>query len=81
MEALQRAARRLRVEGAGWYMVRVEIVEQGPRDGGLADPALVSTHHDHDWLGHKLPLSAHLCLKHDPRNKPSGLLGGKDICR
>ena len=52
MEALERAARRLGVEGASGDLVGGEIVEQGARDRGLADPALVRSHDNDGWLGH-----------------------------
>src|SRR5206468_1916208 len=52
MEPLERAARRLGIEGARRDLVGHEIVEQRARDGGLADPALVRTHENDCWLGH-----------------------------
>ena len=56
VKALQRAARRFGVEGAGRDVVGAEIIEQRPRDRGLADPALVRAHHNHCRLCHELPL-------------------------
>ena len=63
MEALQRAARRFGVEGPGRDVVGAEIVEQGARHRGLADPALVRAHHDHYRLCHELPLTRRLCSR------------------
>jgi len=40
METPQRAAWRFGIEGPGWHIVGAEIVQQGARDGGLADPPL-----------------------------------------
>ena len=55
MEALERALRRFGVEGAGRNVVGDEIVEQRPRDGRLADAALVRAHHNHCRLCHARP--------------------------
>src|SRR3984957_1963880 len=56
MEALQGAAGRFGIECAGGYVIGIEIIKQGARHGGLADPALVSAYHDHYRLRHELPL-------------------------
>ena len=58
VEALQGAARRFGIEGAGEHVVGAEIIQQGSRDRRLADPAFVSTYHNHYWLRHELPLCA-----------------------
>src|ERR1700681_1437150 len=56
MKTPQRATGGFGVEGAGGYVVGAEIIKQGARDRGLADPALVSAYHNHYWLRHELPL-------------------------
>src|ERR1700721_1404436 len=56
MEALQGAARRFGIECAGGYVIGTEIIKQGARHGGLADPALIRAYHDHYRLRHELPL-------------------------
>src|SRR5882757_8865811 len=61
VKALQRTARRFGIEGAGGYVVCVKIIKQGPRNGGLADPALIRAYDNHYWLRHisyssKLPI-------------------------
>src|SRR3954466_5301014 len=82
MEALQRSARRFRVEGAGRHVVGGKIIEQGARDRGLADPALVRAHHNHCRLYHCCPLTRPPiagCNRPDPKSMsqdvPSLLLG------
>src|SRR4029077_1487730 len=52
MKAFQCTARRFGVEGPGGYAVCVKIIKQGPRNGGLADPALIRAYYNHDWLRH-----------------------------
>jgi hypothetical protein len=41
MKALERSFRSFSIERARWHMMRGEIIEQGPGDGGLADASLV----------------------------------------
>ncbi len=52
VKAHQRTARRFGIEGAGGYVVCVKIIKQGPRNGGLADPALIRAYYNHYWLRH-----------------------------
>jgi hypothetical protein len=54
MEALERAARRLSVEGAGRRLMRAEIVEQRAGHCGLADTTFVGANENHGWSGHEL---------------------------
>ena len=50
VEALQRAARVFRIEGPGQHVLAREEVEQGARDCGLADAALVGANQDESGL-------------------------------
>src|SRR6266581_1389961 len=55
METLERAARRLSIEGSGRHLTGTEIVKQGAGDGGLADATLVGTDEKDSWFGHDTP--------------------------
>ena len=52
MEALERAARRLGIEGARRHLMGAEIVEQGAGDRRLADASFVGTDENDCWFGH-----------------------------
>ena len=52
METLERAARRIGIEGPGRRMIGAEIVKQGAGDGGLADATLVATDENDSRFGH-----------------------------
>ncbi len=52
MKPPERAARGFGIEGAGRNLVGREVVEQGARHGGLADPAFVGSDDDDCRLGH-----------------------------
>jgi|SRR5689334_14952909 hypothetical protein len=52
MKAFQRTARRFGIEGPGGYAVCIKIIKQGPRNGCLADPALIRAYQNHYWLRH-----------------------------
>ncbi len=55
MKTLQRAARVFGIEGPGSHVVGAEIIKQGARDRGLADPALIRAYHNHYRLRHDFP--------------------------
>jgi hypothetical protein len=69
METFQRAARVLGVEGPGLNVVRAEIIEQGARNRGLANPALVRTHHNHCRLCHVCSLKGSPPAEWQPVNR------------
>src|SRR5207245_7348641 len=58
MKTLQGAAGVLGIEGPGLNVVGAEIIKQGARNRGLADPALVRAHYNHCRLCHVCSLSA-----------------------
>src|ERR1700746_2913419 len=75
MKAFQRTARRFGIEGPGGYAVCVKVIKQGPRNGGLADPALIRAYYNHDWLRHvQTPRSS----QSNERSKHSGVCFGRE---
>ena len=55
MKTLQRTARVFGIEGPRGHVVGAEIIKQGARDRGLADPALIRAYHNHYRLRHDFP--------------------------
>ena len=53
VEALQRAARRFRIESPQRDIMGAEVVEQRARDGRFAHTAFIGTDENDCWLGHR----------------------------
>jgi hypothetical protein len=58
MKTLERAARRFRIEGAGWRLMRAKIVDQGAGDGCLTNATFIGANENNGWSGHGATLQA-----------------------
>jgi hypothetical protein len=52
MKSMQCAARRFRIEGAGWRLMGAEVIEQRARNGRFADAAFIRPDENNCWSCH-----------------------------